>query len=241
MRHNWSVGGDRRARGTRLVGAAAAVTAVVALLGTAAVIPVGASPDSDIARALGSATVRVETATCGRGRVGTGVLFEGTIVTNRHVVEGASSVDVIFDDGTRRPVEVIESSDRLDVARLSVSRVGGTRVGWGVERALRRVEFGERVWTLGHPGGAIRQRILQTTVGGRAIGTFAPDPPNVTRLRTTAVPGDSGSPVADLRGRLVGLVYAADRNGRWALVVDAVDLVAELPRLERRAFRSCSA
>ena len=45
------------------------------------------------------------------------------------------------------------------------------------------------------------------------------DPPTVMRLDMIAIPGDSGAPVVDTSGRLVGLIYASQFGSRSALVI----------------------
>ena len=62
----------------------------------------------------------------GGGGEGTGVVYksDGLILTNEHVVNGASSVGVAFADGQRSPAEVVASDPRSDIAILRTERKG---------------------------------------------------------------------------------------------------------------------
>jgi serine protease Do len=155
-------------------------------------------PQERIARAL-EYTVTLE----GNGVYGSGVLLApeaGLIVTNVHVVEEMSPPQVTFHDGTRATARVVELDRALDLALLVVPAQPKRRApAWGDVTALRP---GDEVYAVGCP------RHLSFTVS-RGIVSYVGRDMEGTRYLQTDLPindGNSGGPVINARGELVGLM-----------------------------------
>ncbi len=174
--------------------------------------------------------------------VGTGSGFiwdeAGHVVTNNHVVEGASRVAVRLDDGSTIPAEVIGTAPRYDLAVLRLGRTRGplTPIPVGTSHDLR---VGQTVYAIGNPFGL--SRTLTTgvvsaldrrlpTAGGREIQ-------GVIQTDAAINPGNSGGPLIDSAGRLIGVNTAIlSETGAYAGVGFAVpvDIVNEaVPALIR--------
>ncbi|MDA0185590.1 trypsin-like peptidase domain-containing protein [Solirubrobacter phytolaccae] len=121
---------------------------------------------------------------------------DGRVLTVAHAVEGARSVRV---DG--RAARVVRVDRRRDVAELAVPGLaaGAARFARGgdtVEVHLLR--------------GTVSARVLRR-VTARLDGASRP----ALELATRVQPGDSGAPVTDQDGRLVGLVFARGDDSTW--------------------------
>ena len=162
--------------------------------------PVEASPvlplEEMVSRAL-PAVVRVETAE----GFGSGFFIRtDTLLTNVHVVGTHPSVSVRMGNGTVQPARVETAAPELDIAilRLNVPANGNQpTLPMGSEIALRP---GQEVVVLGTPMG------LQNTVT-RGIVSAVRQLGAVTLVQTDAAvnPGNSGGPVLDRGGRVVGI------------------------------------
>ena len=143
--------------------------------------------------------------TAGPRTIGQGTGFnlepEGKIVTNRHVVEGASSVEIIFSDGNRffsRDIELIDGYD------LAIIRINGNNLPTIPVVNNRLVEVGQTVTIIGNPMGF--QRI---SARGEVESYFKTKTGMLVFTITALIaPGSSGSPVLDGTGHLVGIVFA---------------------------------
>lgn len=180
--------------------------------------PTGPPPtlgDSITAAAVSShvipSTVFVEISAFLAGGSGSGVVYgpDGYIVTNHHVVEGASNVDVIFADGARFPARVVGSDPVTDLAVLLVDRTDLTPIDIGTSETLA---IGETVIAVGNPLGleggptvtlgivSALDRFLEVQGGETLYGMVQTDAP--------IAPGSSGGALVDANGRLIGITTA---------------------------------
>jgi serine protease Do len=135
----------------------------------------------------------------------------GLIVTNAHVVDGETSLQVKLADGRRLPARVVGRDRRVDLALIRVDGVEGLPVlPLGDSNALR---VGEFVLALGHPF-----RLEQTVSFGIVSRKGAPlvsAAPGFDFIQTDAAinPGNSGGPLLNMAGEVVGVNSMAARNG----------------------------
>ncbi|MCC6492479.1 MAG: trypsin-like peptidase domain-containing protein [Pirellulales bacterium] len=158
-----------------------------------------------IAQLVGPSVVNVRTAR-GRGEgQGSGVIVdsEGYIVTNNHVVDGVDTAEIQLSDGRRGSASVIGADPLTDIAVLKTEMNDLAAAEWGDSS---RLQVGDIVWALGSPFGlqkSITFGILSAKerrgiTGSRVIQEF---------LQTDAAvnPGNSGGPLVDHQGRIVGI------------------------------------
>jgi serine protease Do len=155
---------------------------------------------------LRRATVQVR---AHRNGVGSGVIWsqDGRIVTNSHVVEGAGNpggLEVELWDGRRLPGKIVNRDRRRDLAALQVEASGLPAAIPGDSDALRA---GELIIAVGNPlgftGAASTGVVHHVTGAGGALGPFGNRPWVVSQLRLA--PGNSGGPLANARGEVVGI------------------------------------
>jgi len=147
---------------------------------------------------------------------GTGTIIdrEGLILTNEHVVQAAGTIEVLFADGAHLPATIVASDARSDLAVLRVARTGLTSVQFCDWSSVAR---GQWAFTLGNPYGLGADGQLSTSVGVIAnLGRSLPGLGEVDdrlyhdMIQTTAAihPGNSGGPLFNLRGEMIGVITA---------------------------------
>ncbi len=147
---------------------------------------------------------------------GSGVIIraDGMILTSEHVIENALSIDVVTEDGRRFRARRVAADDRSDIAVIQVRASGLPAAMIGDVRGLRR---GHIVLALGHPDGAIgdgRAAISSGIVSGighsssRIDRSVIPNRGDLILFSAVVGPGNSGGPLIDIHGRVVGLVTA---------------------------------
>jgi 2-alkenal reductase len=142
---------------------------------------------------------------------GTGFIFdrEGYIITNNHVVDGATEIDVSFYDGTQAHANVVGLDPDSDLAVLQVDLPEDQLaqfqpVEFGDSDAL---DIGQTVLAIGSPYG---QRWTLTSgivsaVGRTIQGLTDFSIGGVIQTDAAINPGNSGGPLLDLNGRVVGV------------------------------------
>ena len=155
---------------------------------------------AEVAQRLGASVVEVRTAGAGHG-AGTIWRSDGTIVTNHHVVP-RERAEVALADGRRLPAVVVARDPRNDLAVLRVAAGDLPAATIGDAAALR---CGELVIAVGHPFG-MRNAVTLGVVSAAMPPRPVPLPiRELIRADVLLGPGNSGGPLADARGRVVGI------------------------------------
>lgn len=163
-------------------------------------------------------TVVVEVVTEAGSGTGTGVILNtnGYIATNHHVIEGAVTIRVTFLDGTQTSAELVGSSpmDDLAVIRVDAAEVAAQLYPAMFVESTEDNYVGQTVYAIGTPGGA--EFAFTTTKGiisyvNREVRQYNDDGTMAKKLRTIQTdakvnPGNSGGPLVDTDGRVVGIV-----------------------------------
>ena len=131
---------------------------------------------------------------------------DGYILTNYHVIEGASTVKVTAYDGTTYDAAVIGGDEDYDIA---VIKVEGTNFQPVVIGKSGSVQIGETVAAVGNPLGELTFSMSQGIVScvNRAINVDG-KPFNMIQVDCSINPGNSGGPLFNSYGEVVGIVSA---------------------------------
>ena len=140
----------------------------------------------------------------GREALGSGFIVDpsGIVITNNHVVDGASAVRVKLSDGSIRKARVLGRDDKTDIAVLRIEG-GGTfdAVQWGDSD---RVRVGDSVFAVGSPfglGNSVTSGIVSAR--GREIGAGPYD--DFLQVDAAINSGNSGGPLFNAAGRVIGV------------------------------------
>ena len=129
--------------------------------------------------------------------IGTGFVVDtGRIATNAHVVGDASLVQVESQDGTRYKAKVVTRNVERDFAILEFEGLRPFVTIIPLQRA-GTPEIGEGVVIIGTPNG------LKGTVTAGIVSQVYPN--GLIQLNAAVNPGNSGGPVFDMQGRVVGI------------------------------------
>jgi serine protease Do len=157
--------------------------------------------------------------------LGSGFIWssDGIVVTNNHVVEGASRITVNFSDGSNLPAKLIGVDPDSDVAVLRVDAKNLLAAPVGVSSDLM---IGESVIAVGNPFG------LSGTVTTGVVSALGRSVPSKEAGRTftdfiqtdaSINPGNSGGPLLNIEGKVIGIntaIYANAQGIGFAIPVD---------------------
>ena len=146
---------------------------------------------------------QTQTASSGSGFI---ITEDGYVVTNYHVVSGASSVEVTLYNGDTYDATVIGGDSDYDVAVLKINASGLQPVTLGESAD---VNVGDTVLAIGNPLGELTFSMSQGIVSScdRAINVDG-TPFNMIQVDCSINPGNSGGPLVNLYGEVVGIVSA---------------------------------
>lgn len=146
---------------------------------------------------------QTQTASSGSGFI---ITEDGYVVTNYHVVSGASSVQVTLYNGDTYDATVIGGDSDYDVAVLKINAAGLQPVTLGESAD---VNVGDTVLAIGNPLGELTFSMSQGIVSScdRAINVDG-TPFNMIQVTAAINPGNSGGPLFNEYGEVVGIVSA---------------------------------
>ncbi|TMD47686.1 MAG: trypsin-like serine protease [Chloroflexi bacterium] len=154
------------------------------------------------------AVVQVNVLTQNGGAIGSGVIIDsrGYIITNNHVVNGAQTIQVVLNDGTKLPAQLSGTDPPDDLAVLKIQPPGNMTVATIGDSSQLRV--GQEVLAIGNPLG-ITQTVTNGIVSalGRTVseGQGGATISNAIQTDAPINPGNSGGALVDLQGNLVGI------------------------------------
>jgi S1-C subfamily serine protease len=171
--------------------------------------------------------------------VGSGVVIDrdGQMITNAHVVDGAASLSVTLDSGTRLTARVVGLDPVLDVALLRMETKASLPAARLGDSGTLRV--GHEVVAIGSPIG-LDQTMTRGIVSG--LNRLLPGAPDQPMIQTDAPinPGNSGGPLVDRCGAVVGIntfISEDAQNVGFAIPVNAVKGVLRDLRESGRVVR----
>lgn len=171
---------------------------------------------------------------------GSGVIIdkEGYIVTNSHVVKGATNIEVFFSDNTRAVAKLIGRDENSDIALIKVPP--SEKLKPAVLGDSNKVQTGQLVFALGSPYG-----LASTfTFGIVSAVTRYIDNTKYSRIQTDASinPGNSGGPLLNIYGEVIGInqsIISPDGRGGsvgigFAIPINEIKETIELLKKEKR-------
>ncbi len=145
--------------------------------------------------------------------LGSGVIVnpDGYILTNNHVVAGATDVEVFTQDHRKYKARVVGTDPRTDIAVL---KIGASGLPFFTLGDSSKLKVGDMVFAIGDPfgiGETATMGIVSAT--GRALGGTIEHYENFIQTDAAINPGNSGGALIDLRGHLIGINTAILSRG----------------------------
>jgi len=180
-----------------------------------------------------SATVSTRRRTVTQQGAGSGWIMDtnGTIVTNNHVIEGATTITVTTSDGKTFPAQVINADPVTDLALIKINATQLQSMKIGDASKLRS---GDWVLAVGNPLG---EGITATQGIVSRLGVSVPVSSTQTYndlIETTAPinPGNSGGPLINMAGEVIGITtLGASGVQGMGYAISMVDALSVIQRL----------
>ncbi len=175
-------------------------------------LPIPSSVDKPGVKSAAQVVVKVTGTGCGGLVTGSGFpIGKGYVVTNAHVVSGTGNHRVETPDGTALRAEVVYFDPDHDVALLYVPDYTSAALDLGP------AERGTQGAVIGYPGGgpeSVQPAVVDGAIeaAGRDIYNQKPVTREIYVIQARVRPGNSGGPLVDLQGRVLGIVFATSAS-----------------------------
>ncbi len=193
-------------------------------------LPIPSSVDKPGVKSAAQVVVKVTGTGCGGLVTGSGFpIGKGYVVTNAHVVSGTGNHRVETPDGTALRAEVVYFDPDHDVALLYVPDYTSAALDLGP------AERGTQGAVIGYPGGgpeSVQPAVVDGAIeaAGRDIYNQKPVTREIYVIQARVRPGNSGGPLVDLQGRVLGIVFATSASQpdqAYALTDDEVTVALQ--------------
>src|SRR6266511_5590754 len=156
---------------------------------------------------------------------------DGYLVTNAHVVTDAERIQVKLADGRRFEARLVGQDDRVDLALIKIEATGLPVAVLGDSNRLR---VGEFVLALGHPFGL--EQTVSFGIVSRKGAPLQVAAPGFDFIQTDAAvnPGNSGGPLVNMAGEVVGVNSMAARDGSIGFAIPVNLVKGLLPQLAEK-------
>jgi S1-C subfamily serine protease len=164
---------------------------------------------------------------------GTGFLFSSKdyVITNYHVVKGASSILAKFTNGRTVEASVVAKDPKNDIAILKLAKappLSATPIKLGDSSQAR---MGEKIFTIGYPASKIMGEKPKYSEGVINSMTGLKDDPAFFQVSVPVQPGNSGGPLFNKRGEVIGITTAS-------LSLLAIEAIGAIPQNVNYAIKS---
>jgi 2-alkenal reductase len=176
------------------------------------------------------AVVKIQSQSDSGGGIGTGFIYnsDGWILTNKHVVDGATELTVILSDSRELPASLYGIDSLTDLAIIKVDESGLPTVSVGSSSELKR---GQLAIAIGNPLGEFENTVTTGVISGLgrqimagdSLSTNSEQLNNLIQTDAAINPGNSGGPLLDSAGQVIGINTAVSQEAQgigFAIPID---------------------
>ncbi len=146
------------------------------------------------------------TANFSSSSVGSGIIMseDGYIITNNHVIEGMTTIQVVLDDGKTYDARLVGADSRSDLAVIKINATGLKAAEFGDSDKL---EQGDPAIAIGNPAGLQLQNTVTYGIISAINRDIIVEDRTMTLIQTDASinPGNSGGPLVNEFGQVIGI------------------------------------
>ncbi len=170
-----------------------------------------------------------------RHSLGSGFIIDpkGYILTNNHVIKGATEIKIKLHDGSTYKAKLVGADPKTDIALIKINPKGKTLTCAELGNS-DNVQIGEWVLAVGNPFGlsyTVTAGIISAK--GRVIGEGPYD--NFLQTDASINPGNSGGPLINMEGKVIGINTAIVAQGQGIGFAIPINMAKEiLPQLKTR-------
>jgi S1-C subfamily serine protease len=190
---------------------------------------------------VGNAVVAIDVTAQSRGRTvsgaGSGFVIsdQGYVLTNNHVVDGATTVTVAFSDGTTEDATVVGTDATHDIAVLKIADIhGATPLVLGDSSTL---QVGDEVLAIGNAldlGDSPTVTLGIVSAKDRSIETDTESLQGLIQTDAAINPGNSGGPLVNASGEVVGINTAGVQDANnIGFAIDINTIKSAITQLEQ--------
>ena len=209
----------------------------------------GTVDTSSISDKVSAAVVNINTTLSDGGEAaGTGIVLtaDGTVITNNHVIDGATDIQVeIGGNGETKPAKIVGYDATDDIAVIKIKNVSNLKTATLGDSS--RVAVSDTVVAIGNALGkggdptvtaGIVSGLNKEITAGDANGGSSETLRNMIQIDAAIQPGDSGGPLVNTDAEVIGINTAAAASGGFRQ--SAANVASRSPSTTRRRSRSRS-
>jgi S1-C subfamily serine protease len=166
---------------------------------------------------------------------GTGVIIdpEGLVITNAHIVDSKGAIEIIFNDNTKHAGKLVAVSAGEDLAMIRILGPGPYPALEFAEDAYIRLR--QKVYTIGgsdYTDNTISEGRITAIAESASKIKYAGSPEGIIQASFNIYQGDSGSPLLDDGGRLLGIMAASRaRQNKIAYAIPCTTIKSFIQRV----------
>ena len=166
---------------------------------------------------------------------GSGVIIseDGEILTNHHVIDKTTEIRCQLADGRSFPAKVVGKDKDLDIALIRLELPDGTEPLPAAALSPRRLEVGEIVLAMGAPWGLARSVTLGIVSCNDRFLENCGDYTLWYQTDAAISPGNSGGPLVDTDGRVIGINARGNMMGDQGFTIPSATILEVLPDLRQ--------
>ena len=177
----------------------------------------------EVVQKIGNSVVEIKTSSVVNDRffhqyvtsgAGSGVIITesddaGYLLTNHHVIDGATEITVRLTNGTEYRAQLLGSDAKLDLAALRIEKLGGEDFTTAPIGNSGNLLVGQQVIAIGNPLGSLGGTVTDGIISALDRTVTIDNVPMVLLQHNAAInPGNSGGGLFDAMGNLIGIVNA---------------------------------
>jgi len=147
------------------------------------------------------------------------VSSEGHIITNEHVVRGCEKLTAVDQDRNQIPLVLIDISKDFDIALLKARIRPKSTAKFGI---IKSVKQGDTIVTYGFPLAGLLSSSGNVSTGLITATEGLGDDPNMLQISAPVQPGNSGGPLADTTGAVIGIIVGKIKSSTFVKLFDDI-------------------